>query len=329
MHRKSPEFEIISQYFSKHKEETALELGVGDDGAVFNVPPEHSLVFSIDTLVEGRHFPLGFPAEFIAQRALGSALSDLAAMGASPSHFTLALTLPCHDAAWLSGFSKGLFSYAHQYDVVLAGGDTTKGPLTVSIQVHGVVPTGQHLTRSGAKANDLLFASNNLGDAAGGLSIALNQQKAAAHYADLSENEAILFDAFVCPTLNFEMALGMRSLANACIDVSDGLLADAEQLARASNLTVCVDTQCLPISSALREEQGASKAVQCALSGGDDYALLFSVPPTNKGAAKAAGLIEIGRFIQGDPSMQGAGVKLFHDGHDIPLPSNQGFDHFV
>ena len=321
--RQSPEFDLISRYFSRHQPDE-LDVSIGDDAAVFSPPATHSLVFSVDTQVEGRHFPIGFPADKIATRALGSAMSDLAAMGAKPHHFTLALTLPDFDEQWLSEFSRGLYEMADPFDFKLVGGDTTKGPLTVSIQVHGLVERGRYLKRSSAKSGDGLYVSGRLGDAAAGLKLALS----GAQKRMLSDDERQLFSAYACPDPEIELGQTLVGKASAALDISDGLLADLEQLAAASGLGCDLDLDAIPLSGALRRVEGDTEALSLALSGGDDYRLLVTVPTAKESLAKELGLLKIGYMIDYDNQPHSERINLFKDGVYQKAPNVKGFDHF-
>ena len=323
--RRSPEFDLISRYFSRHQS-GGLDLAIGDDAAIFTPPSGHSLVFSIDTQVEGRHFPRGFPAEKIATRALGAALSDLAAMGANPHHFTLALTLPEFDEDWLADFSRGLFGLADHFNIKLVGGDTTKGPLSISIQVHGLVEQGVYLARSGAKVDDEIYVSGALGDAAAGLKFALEHRD----FDDLNSDEQYLYTAFSNPMPEVALGLKLLGTASAALDISDGLLADLEQLAVASGLVCEVDLDLIPLSEPLCRVEGKAAALDLALSGGDDYKLLLTVPREKKSLVKDLGLLKIGRMrdLKVGSSSGSDRVMLFRNGVFQKNPELRGFDHF-
>jgi thiamine-monophosphate kinase len=264
------EFQIIKRFFEGVGEPDTdiVLLGIGDDCSVVNVPEGKSLCFSLDTMVEGRHFPKGAPSEKIATRAMAAALSDLAAMGASPSFFTLSMTIPAVTLAWLEGFSRGLKYMAGAYHLSLVGGDTTSGHLCVGIQVHGFVDRAKELRRSGAKEGDLLVVTGTLGDAGAALGLLGSEV--------LSESESYLLERYYRPTPRFKESALMNQYANACIDISDGLLADARHIAEASACGLRIDMEALPISRQLLEVAG-DKAPELALSAGDDYELLFSV----------------------------------------------------
>lgn len=329
--RNSPEFNLITRYFSYHAADRRCDLSIGDDAAVFTVPDGQSLVFSIDTLVEGRHFPSGFAARYVAQRALGAAISDLAAMGAKPSHFTLALTVPEYQDAWISDFSKGLFSVADAYDIALVGGDTTKGPLTVTVQVHGLVPQNGFITRANAASGDGVYVSGPLGDAVAGLQLAL----AESNGQGVADSVNYLYKRFVSPRPRIDLGMRLRGKATAMLDVSDGLLADLEQLMQASGVCCQINLDSLPISEELLAYRDKEFAVKSALTGGDDYELLATIPEQYAGFAAAEGMTRIGgvHALSSDASSCDAErprelITLLDCGVPCLLPSTIGFDHF-
>jgi thiamine-monophosphate kinase len=268
---------LIERYFREcGASRTDVTIGVGDDAALINPPPGMQLVAKTDTLVSGVHFLPHFPPESIGHRALAVNLSDIAAMGATPAWALLALTLPRADATWLQGFADGFGALARKHNVALVGGDTTSGPLCITVQLLGYAPQPPAMLRSGGKPGDVLFVSGSPGDAAAGLEI--EQEKApqatpaAAYY---------LRQRFLFPTPRVELGQKLRSYASACIDVSDGLLGDAGKLAEASGCGVLINYEQLPISNHLASMAGDTRARELALTGGDDYELCFTVPVTS------------------------------------------------
>lgn len=224
------EFELIRAYFARVAEassDASVILGPGDDCALLQPPAGQQLAVSIDSLVEGTHFLPGTPADKLASRLFGSALSDLAAMGAAPGWLTLALSLPASDADWLEAFSRKLAELCLQYRIALVGGDTTRGPLTLSAQVHGFVEPGLALCRSGAKPGDLICVSGTLGDSRGGLEGLLQQ-------AETDPHQAWLCQRFYAPQPRIHLGQQLCGLASSCIDISDGLLADLGHILTAS-----------------------------------------------------------------------------------------------
>lgn len=249
-----------------------VRLGIGDDAALLACPPGQLLVAATDTLVAGVHFPQGSSPASIGHRALAVNLSDLAAMGARPAWALLALTLPAPDPAFLSAFAAGFGALAREHGVALVGGDTTAGPLCITVQLLGFVPTSGGMTRSGGRPGDLLFVSGTPGDAGAGLQVELGR------LAGPDAASEFLRGRFLHPTPRVALGLALRSLASACIDVSDGLLGDAGKLAAASRCGVQIELEDLPLSPALRSVAGEQRAREFALTGGDDYELCFAVP---------------------------------------------------
>jgi thiamine-monophosphate kinase len=255
---------------------TDVTLGIGDDAAIVQVPAGQELVLTTDALVEGAHFLPGSPARSLGHRSLAINLSDLAAMGAQPCWALLSLTLPAADTEWLEAFVAGFAQQAREHRVALVGGNLTRGPLSITVQLAGVVPAGTALRRSGARTGDLLCVSGTLGDARGGLELQLGRLAAAA------EPAAALLARFEYPTARVSLGSELRAVASACIDISDGLLTDAARLLTASGVGAQLQVGQLPLSAALQQALGDS-AWQHALLGGEDYELCFTVPPARAG----------------------------------------------
>jgi len=319
------EFEIIDRYFTRRSTLPAhgVSLGIGDDAAILRVPPECELVAAVDTIVQGRHFLASTQPRSIAHRALAVNLSDLAAMGATPAWALLALTLPVAEEHWLSSFAEGWFGLADRHRVELVGGDTTRGPLTVSVQLMGYVPAGTALLRSGACVGDYLVVTGTLGDAGAGLVIARQGDAAGAPGRAAQE----LLARFDYPQARVDFGIAARGIASGAMDLSDGLAGDLPKLAAASGLAAHVDIERLPLSNALRVYASESQAREWALGAGDDYELLLSVPGARLAdlqAAAAAGglrLTVIGELLQGQ------GVTWSIHGRAVQ-PLAHGFDHF-
>lgn len=319
----SGEFSLIQQYFRrdiKSDVATDVALGIGDDCALVS-PSKNLLAISVDTLVDGVHFPSGANPYQIAQRALRTNLSDLAAMGAAPKWFTLALTLPSSDEDWLRDFSRGLFECADEYGITLIGGDTTRGPLTITIQVMGEVASGQALRRDGASPDDFVFVTNTLGDGAAALAV-LGQPNLVSQ-----EHVNYLLERFYCPEPQIKAGLLLRDIASAALDISDGLVADLGHICKASDVSAVIDVETLPLSDALLAFNDHARVRDYALSGGDDYQLCFTVPPQKmpelamliaKGEIQAT---MIGRIERG----HGVAVYLNDEPYDI---SQAGYQHF-
>lgn len=270
------EFELIAKYFSWTGEKTGAKpgvtVGVGDDCCLLSVAADKQLAVSVDTLVAGVHFPNEANAGDIASRALRVCLSDLAAMGAEARWFTLALTLPEINQSWLASFSASLKTTAEKFSCVLTGGDITRGPLTISIQVMGEVAKEKALLRSGAKPGDSIYVSGSLGDAAAALAILQNK------FEPVQEVRAFLLRRYYHPEPAFAIARKIQGLASAAIDISDGLLADLGHICEQSRVGAEIDLQQLPWSSELASVGTEVQRETWALSGGDDYELCFTVP---------------------------------------------------
>lgn len=266
------EFSIISRYFSSLGRGEAVELGVGDDCAILRLADDQRLATSMDTLVAGVHFPDDAFPEDIGYRAVAVAASDLAAMGASPLGITVALTLPKADEFWLTTFSEGLARAVSEYTLPLIGGDTTKGPLTITVQVFGSLPSKLALMRNGAAVGEKLYVSGTLGDAAGGLSFIQEKWQPEPEHADYVLNR------FYRPTARLQLGKMLLGQATSAIDISDGLLADAGHIAAASGVRLNIQSASLPLSAALKSHPDESQARQWALCGGDDYELCFTLP---------------------------------------------------
>ncbi|MFT6387959.1 MAG: thiamine-monophosphate kinase [Cellvibrionaceae bacterium] len=325
------EFELIATYFKREPKQPSVIKGIGDDCAIVSVDQDHSLVMSMDTLVAGRHFPKSASPKQIATRAFCTCLSDLAAMGAKPQWFTLALTLPDADPAWLNDFSQSLLSIADEFECDLIGGDTTQGQLTITIQVHGVVKHQQVLTRDAAKVGDLVFVSGPLGDGAAALNLLLNTKK----FFDIEKQQKeYLVERFYRPEPQIKLGQYLTHCANAAIDISDGLLADLQHVANASHVDIDVDVDKILISDACRTVASNDlESLRYALSGGDDYQLAFTVSAEYSSALddlikqKSADVVKIGRVV--DLSSGSPSVRCFEDGRLLSYDNQKGYQHFT
>ncbi len=322
------EFELIDRFFRDcGTPRVDVVVGIGDDGALLRPPPGCDLVAVSDTLVEGVHFPIGSPAESIGHRALAVNLSDIAAMGATPRWALLSLTLPRVEEAWLAGFARGFGALARAHGVALVGGDTTRGPMTIGVQVLGTVPAGEGLRRSGGRPGDALFVTGTPGDAAAGLGLIMAASGAPDAPADALE---ALRQRFLFPTPRIAEGEALRGLASACIDISDGLVGDLGKLAAASGCAAVLDLDALPRSAALAAVTPEA-ALRSMLDGGDDYELLLAVPPENIArVASMPGLTRVGGLRD---ASTGARVMLRRrtaDGTLSETPATAaGFDHFA
>ena len=318
------EFELIARFFSKlGAERSDVRLGVGDDGAVVAPPPSRELVMVTDSLVEGVHFPVGSPAASVGHRAFAVNLSDLAAMGAEPAWGLLALTIPRYDEEWLTQFARAAGDLCRKHGVALIGGDTTRGPLAITVTLVGIVPNGVALQRRGGQPGDAIFVSGSPGDSAAGLAL----EQGRLHVPDAMSAQ-ILRDRFLFPTPRCDIGVALRGLASACIDVSDGLGGDLEKLCAASGCGAEVDAKALPLSESLSGAVGRELAREYALTGGDDYELLFTVPLARLGAMTTAISQGLGPVTRIGSLVAGKGVRVFARGGVMQF-SGSGFDHFA
>ncbi|WP_040474816.1 thiamine-phosphate kinase [Marinobacter algicola] len=312
------EFELIRHYFFPIAEvgnASSVLLGPGDDCAIQRIGPDLDLVFSVDALVEGVHFPHHYDPEKLGWRSLAVAASDLAAMGADPVCFTLALTLPDANPDWLSAYARGLASAARRFGLSLAGGDTTRGPLTLSMQVHGTVPKGEAILRSGAQVGDCICVSGTLGEAGAALDHLENDSPG-------PEVQAVL-RKYHFPEPRLALGTALRGFATAAVDVSDGLVADLGHILEASGVAASIDASRLPLSQHLKRLVGQS-AAGLALNAGDDYELCVTVPPQVWAILPEKirrELTVIGEVVAGE------GVTIDWGDHTENLSAG-GYDHF-
>ncbi len=315
------EFELIARHFTRPVHRAAL--GVGDDCALVRLAPGQQLAVSSDMLVEGRHFLSTVAPERLGHKALAVNLSDLAACGAEPLAFTLALALPRADEAWAAAFARGLFALADAQGMELVGGDTTAGPLNICITVMGQVPPGQALLRAGAKAGDELWVSGRLGDARLALEVFRGTRTLHGEAFDAVRR------AMELPQPRVALGLALRGVASSAIDLSDGLLGDLGHVLRRSGVGAVLQADRLPRSSVLSSQPIAVQRL-CTLAGGDDYELLFTAPAALQEAVIAAGRkagVEVsccGRITSS------AGVRIEDaSGQVLDARSWPGFDHFA
>lgn len=297
------EFTLIEKYFAP------LSDKIGDDCALIELAPGEVLATSTDTMVEGTHFYSDAPPDQVGYRAVVTAVSDLAAMGAEPRALTLALTLPSANEAWLQQFSRGIQQATEDYRIELIGGDTTRGPLTITCTVMGAVPEGEALPRGGAKPGDRVFVSGTPGDAAAGLAV-MNGQ-----WPGHGQHREYLLKRFYRPTARVELGQQLRGLASAAIDISDGVLADAGHICERSGVGIRIDSASMPLSPALQVATDSERAMSCALAGGDDYELLFTVPADRindvPDGCTAIGEVVEGRGVQCDFEVGASGFQHF------------------
>ena len=317
------EFALIERYF-RHcgAMRSDVRMGIGDDAALLESPPDLELVATIDTLVDGVHFPAGSPAASIGHRSLAVNLSDLAAMGARPAWALLALTIPSADEGWLREFASGFSALARAHSVALVGGNTTSGPLCVSVQLLGHVPRSTALLRSGGKPGDVVFVSGTPGDSTAGLAVEQGRLSTS------EQNTRYLRERFLFPTPRVALGERLRKFASACIDVSDGLLGDAAKLAHASGCGVQIQFESVPVSEALRVAVGKETAYKLALTGGEDYELCFAVHPENVGKLRQELAPEQWGYSSIGALEQTPGTRVLAADATVMHFSHSGFDHF-
>jgi len=314
------EFELIRSYFAAAacaQAAAGVALGIGDDCALLEVAAGEQLAISTDTMVAGVHFPDPCDAFLLAQRALAAAASDLAAMGAAPLGFTLALTLPAADPDWLAAFARGLDCKARECGLALIGGDTTRGPLCITLTVFGHLPAGQALRRDGARPGDLLCVGGPLGDAAGALALLLGRREAPPAIAEP------LLARYWSPRPQLALGLALRGRASAALDISDGLLADCGHIAAASGVALCIERARVPLSPPLRSLLGEEDALACALGGGDDYLLALTLPPSCLADLQAEWPLRVIGRVEA-----GSGVHLLDESGRVLEPPAAGYQHF-
>tara|TARA_B100000530_G_scaffold157280_1_gene98854 strand:+ start:1096 stop:2052 length:957 start_codon:yes stop_codon:yes gene_type:complete len=314
------EFQVISKYFQRSTEDSAVLLGIGDDAAVVEVAGP--MVVTTDTMVSGVHFPSETSGDVVGYRVLAANLSDLAAMGAEPRWCTLALTMENAQDEWLAKFSNGFFGLANEYGVSLIGGDLTRGPLVVTAQLFGVGKKDHLLTRSGGNVDDQIYVTGSLGDSAAGLSL-INKG-----IADASDRHQVLKNRFLRPTPRVSEGIAMRGIANAAIDISDGLLADLGHICQASGCGAVIDVERLPLSEELRTLFSLEVAQNFAICGGEDYELCFTASPDDEPAIKkclepsGTKAYSIGQLVK-QP-----GVVCHRSGKPF-MPASTGYLHFT
>ncbi len=315
------EFDLIKRYFTRPAQ--TAELGVGDDAALLRIEPGMELAVSVDMLVSGTHFFADTDPFWLGHKSLAVNVSDLAAMGAQPRWALLAVSLPEADEPWLKRFSEGFFSLALQHGVELIGGDTTRGPLNISVTIMGEVPHGTALRRSGARSGDDIWVSGRLGDAA--LALAHLRGEITLPDAQFSACAPALHG----PQPRVALGLALRGLASGAIDISDGLLADLGHILECSAVGAEIRFDALPVSEALRPYLAEPLGRHCALAGGDDYELCFTAPAAQRGAVQSISrhlglpLTPIGVIVPGNA------CTVRDENGGIIKMGESGFDHFA
>jgi thiamine-monophosphate kinase len=323
-HKVLSEFSLIEKFFTHRTRHTLL--GVGDDCALIRPRRGQALAISVDMLVEGRHFFKGADPEALGHKTLAVNLSDLAAMGATPRWATLALALPRADAKWLAAFSRGFMRLARAHDVDLIGGDTTRGPLNLCVQIMGEVPAGKALRRDGARVGDDIWVSGTLGDAA--LAVAARNRAITLTRPQLAAASKRLDR----PTPRVALGTALRGVARSASEISEGLLGDLTHICERSRVAAVVELASLPQSALQRAHAQHAAAQHALLAGGDDYELCFTAAPSRRAAVQRAAarvrvaVTRIGRIIRAPAGVCGVAVV---DGAGLPLRlAQRGFDHF-
>ncbi len=306
------EFDLIHRFFTqKPLKNSVNQLGIGDDCALMEIPEGYQLAITTDTMVEDVHFFKGADPYYLGNKLLAVNLSDLASMGAKPVAVTLALTLAKVDEQWLAEFSKGFLSLAQKYQLDLIGGDTTRGALTLTVQALGLVPKNLAMKRSAAKVGDLIYVTGTIGDAGLGLKIKQGYQ---------SENPELPLKQFNQPLPRIAEGLAIRNIANACIDISDGVAADLEHILEKSNVGASIDYAKLPLSVEVKNYIETTGDWQLPLVAGDDYQLCFTISPENAQhlsiKCQQIGIIEAKKNL-----------RIQYKG-EIILLDNYGYQHF-
>ena len=312
------EFTLIANYFTKLIPSSLNTTGIGDDCAILSIPQHLQLVQSVDTLVQGVHFPLDCDPALLGYRALSICLSDLAAMGASPHSFLLSLTLPQADEHWLENFSHSLLSLAESLSLHLIGGDITKGPLTITLCVQGTVPKNTALRRQGAKLGDHIYVSGTLGDSAAALKYVLEPPTLST-----DPNIQYLLNRYYKPPPRIALATWLRENgASAALDISDGFLGDLNHMLSASQVGAIITLDHLPLSEQIHKLFSHKQAMNFALNGGDDYELCFTwpgdIPPPEPSLIPAVTITKVGT------TTAQLGIQDHHH-NAIPI---QGYSHF-
>jgi thiamine-monophosphate kinase len=305
------EFSLIDRFFKRQTANKAVTLGIGDDCALLSIPLGYELAITTDAMVENVHFFAGCDPYHLGHKLLAVNLSDLASMGAKPLAVTLALSLPKVDESWLQAFAEGFFALADRYSVDLIGGDTTSGPLTLTVTAFGLVPIGQALRRSSAKQGDIICVTGNLGDA--GLGLKINQ-------GYICKQPDVVLTRFNQPEPQVEFGQALIGIVNACIDISDGLAGDLGQILEQSKVGACLDWEALPLSAEVLTYVEDTGDWAMPLTAGDDYELCFTVSP-DKVQNLRIPYTKIG-VIQSEP-----GLRLNKSGDIQPLEV-KSFEHF-
>ena len=321
------EFDLINDYFKSKSTvvDNGVSIGIGDDCAILDVPDGYQLAISTDTLISGVHFFADVDPYRLGYKALAVNLSDLAAMGATPKWISLAITLPEIDETWVSEFSRGFFELSNKYNMSLVGGDTTKGPLSITVSVKGIIPRGLALRRDNALDDDLICVSGYLGDGALGLESKLNNIPL--------NNSAYFIDALELTDPQIELGILLRNLASSCMDISDGLTQDLKHILSASSCSAKLELEKLPLSVVLKNEVKKGnvtqqQALQFGLTGGDDYELLFTIQPDKLSILEKLIDNNIDISVVGTIHKNKQPIIELFDNNKLVSFSQEGWDHF-
>jgi len=321
MTHNTPEFDVIARHFTRPA--TNAVLGVGDDCALVGISRGMELAVSVDTMVSGTHFFPDVDPENLGHKSLAVNLSDMAAMGAMPYWAMLALTLPKVDHDWLAAFAKGFFDLAEEFEVSLVGGDTTRGPLTLTVTIMGEVPIGAALRRSGAKAGNDVWVSGRIGDAA--LAVAHRHGKLVLEESDYHEAVMRLYE----PTPRVALGQALRGMATAAIDVSDGLLADLGHICSLSKVGAVVELAAIPLSPIGARHVASDAGRNAIVAGGDDYELCFTAHPNSRESLQDLARVLDVPITRIGQVKRGKGVSLVGaDGKPVKI-DGRGYDHFA
>jgi thiamine-monophosphate kinase len=316
------EFNIIEKYFTRPSQNT--DLSVGDDAALIQIIAGHQLAVSTDMSVIETHFLEDCPAYFVGWKSLAVNISDMAAMGATPKWATLAIALPTIDEDWLAEFSRGFFACADAFGVSLVGGDTTRGPLNISVQIMGEVQIGKALRRDGAKVGDEIWVSNILGEAA--LGLAQLQNKLPVNTLSEKEKQSCI-DALQAPQPRVALGLALQGIAHSAIDISDGLLADLGHILERSKLGANLYWEHIP-HVILNQDMDMEKLQKLSLAGGDDYELCFTAPASQHDAILAIGKkLNLTLSAIGETTQE-TNINLYDKNHQLIKLETIGYDHF-
>lgn len=316
------EFNIIEKYFTRPSQNT--DLSVGDDAALIQIIAGHQLAVSTDMSVIETHFLEDCPAYFVGWKSLAVNISDMAAMGATPKWATLAIALPTIDEDWLAEFSRGFFACADAFGVSLIGGDTTRGPLNISVQIMGEVQIGKALRRDGAKVGDEIWVSNILGEAA--LGLAQLQNKLPVNTLSEKEKQSCI-DALQAPQPRVALGLALQGIAHSAIDISDGLLADLGHILERSKLGANLYWEHIP-HVILNQDMDMEKLQKLSLAGGDDYELCFTAPASQHDAILAIGKkLNLTLSAIGETTQE-TNINLYDKNHQLIKLETIGYDHF-